>query len=250
MFDWNTMCDGLSASQPWWEPEHGHGYHVNTFGFLAGEPVRRRTGSAFGSALRERITGPFDLDLHVGLDAADLTRVADIDVPGRLPEQPDSPVVLTGDEREQMLLHTYFNPPGLSGVGIVNTTEWRRSAIPSTNGHATARAVAGFYASLLEGAPHRILGRGLVTEATRPHSDGRDLVLDRTTRYGLGFALHLDERPVGTTPAAFGHYGYGGSLGFADPDAGIAFAYLINRPGDRWQNPRTRALLDAVRSCV
>ena len=57
-------------------------------------------------------------------------------------------------------------------------------------------------------------------------------------------------QPVGTTPAAFGHYGYGGSLGFADPDAGIAFAYLINRPGDRWQNPRTRALLDALRSCL
>ena len=94
---------------------------MNTFGFLAGEPVRRRTGSAFGAALRERMTGPLDLDLHVGLDAADLTRVADIDAPAGSPSQPDTPVVLTGDEREQMLLHAYFNPPGLSGVGIVNT---------------------------------------------------------------------------------------------------------------------------------
>lgn len=250
MFDWNTMCEGLAASRPWWRPEHGHGYHVNTFGFLAGEPVRRRTGSAFGAALRARMTGPRDLDLHVGLDTADLPRVADIDAPGRVAEQPDTPVVLTGDEREQMLLHTYFNPPGLSGVGVVNTTAWRRSSIPSTNGHATARAVADFYSSLLPGAPRPILGHGLIAEATAAHSEGHDLVLDRPSRFGLGFALHQDERPVGATPAAFGHYGYGGSLGFADPDADVAFAYLINRPGDRWQNPRTRALLDALRSCL
>jgi CubicO group peptidase (beta-lactamase class C family) len=250
MLDWDTMCGGLAASRPWWEPGRGHGYHVNTFGFLAGEPVRRRTGSSFGGALRARMTGPLDLDLHVGLDAADLTRVADIDTPGPVSEPPGNPVVLTGDERQQMLLHAYFNPPGLSGFGVVNTAAWRRSAIPSTNGHATARGVAAFYASLLAGAPHPLLARGLVAEATTTHSEGHDLVLDRPTRFGLGFALHLDERPVGTTPAAFGHYGYGGSLGFADPDAGVAFAYLINRPGDRWQNPRTRALLDAVRSCL
>jgi len=250
MFHWDTMCDGLAASQPWWRPDEGHGYHVNTFGFLAGEPVRRRTGSAYGAALRERMTGPLGLDLHVGLDTADLARVADIDAPGSTSDQPDPLAALTGDEHAQMLLHTYFNPPGLSGIGVVNTTEWRQSAIPSTNGHATARAISGFYAALLPGSLQPVLGPGLVAEATTTASEGHDRVLDRPSRFGLGFALHQDERPAGTTPAAFGHYGYGGSLGFADPDAGIAFAYLINRPGDRWQNPRTTALLDALRSCL
>jgi CubicO group peptidase (beta-lactamase class C family) len=250
MFDWDTMCDGLADSRPWWEPGAGHGYHVNTYGFLAGEPVRRRTGSTFGTELRTRMAGPLDLDLHVGLDAADLARVADIDTPSQAAKVPDTPVVITDDEHQQMLLHAYFNPPGLSGIGVVNTAAWRQAAIPSTNGHATARGVATFYASLLPGAPRPVLGRGLVSEATTPISDGQDLVLNRPTRFGLGFALHLDERPVGTTPAAFGHYGYGGSLGFADPDAGIAFAYLISRPGDRWKEPRTVALLDAARSCV
>jgi CubicO group peptidase (beta-lactamase class C family) len=253
MFHWDVMCDGLATSRPWWRPDEGHGYHVNTFGFLAGEPVCRATGSTFGAALRERMTGPLGLDLHVGLDDADLARVADIDAfggtTGGNADQPDPPV-LTGDEHEQMILHAYFNPPGLSGIGVMNTTEWRRSAIPSTNGHATARGIAGFYAALLPGAAPRILGRGLVTEATTTQSEGHDRVLDRPSRFGLGFALHQDERPVGATPAAFGHYGYGGSLGFADPDAGIAFAYLINRPGDRWQNPRTKALLEALRACL
>ncbi len=254
MYHWDTMCEGLAASRPWWEPGRGHGYHVNTFGFLAGEPVCRRTGSPFGAALRARMTGPRGLDLHVGLGDADLPRVADIDAPGTTPsgtaDPHHPPAALTDDVHEQMLLHTYFNPRGLSGIGVVNTPEWRRSAIPSTNGHATARAIAGFYAALLPGSPEPILGRGLVAEATTTQSEGHDCVLDRPSRFGLGFALHQDDRPVGATPAAFGHYGYGGSLGFADPDAGIAFAYLINRPGDRWQNPRTRVLLDAVRACL
>jgi CubicO group peptidase (beta-lactamase class C family) len=248
MLHWDTMCDGLAASRPWWRPDEGHGYHVNTFGFLAGEPVRRRTGTSFGDELRTRVTGPLDLDLHIGLDVSDLSRVADIDARNQVPDAPAA--ALTGGEREEMVLHAYFNPRGLSGVGVVNTAPWRQSAIPSTNGHATARAVAAFYAALLPGAQDRILGPALVSEAMTPHSEGNDIVLDRPTRFGLGFGLHLDERPIGTTAAAFGHYGFGGSLGFADPDAGIAFAYLINRPGDRWQNPRTLALLDAVRSCL
>jgi CubicO group peptidase (beta-lactamase class C family) len=218
--------------------------------------VCRVTGSPFGAALRDRMTGPLGLDLHVGLGDADLARVADIDAYGSTPNgvadrpEPPEPPVLTGDEHQQMILHAYFNPPGLSGIGVMNTAEWRQSAIPSTNGHATARAIAGFYAALLPRAPQQVLGRGLVAEATTTQSEGHDRVLDRPSRFGLGFALHQDERPVGATPAAFGHYGYGGSLGFADPDAGIAFAYLINRPGDRWQNPRTRSLLDALRSCL
>ena len=46
--------------------------------------------------------------------------------------------------------------------------------------------------------------------------------------------------------AEFGHFGYGGSLGLADPDAGVAFGYVRCRPGQRWQSPRTQALIDAV----
>ena len=95
-----------------------------------------------------------------------------------------------------------------------------------------------------------MLSRALLDEATTTHSDGDDVVLGRPTRFGLGFSLHQDGRPVGVSPASFGHYGYGGSLGFADADADVAFAYLISRPGDRWQNPRTIRLLEAVRASL
>ena len=58
---------------------------------------------------------------------------------------------------------------------------------------------------------------------------------------GTFFRRHVAE-PL----AADFHFGAGGSLGFADPDARLAFAYTMNRAGPRWQNPRNRALIDAV----
>ena len=75
-------------------------------------------------------------------------------------------------------------------------------------------------------------------------------VLHRPSRFGLGFQLTQPERPLGPDPATFGHFGAGGSLGFCDPEAGVAFGYVMNQMGPRWQNPRNRALIDAVYACL
>ena len=83
-------------------------------------------------------------------------------------------------------------------------------------------------------------------DATTERSYGTDLVLDRPSRFGLGFQLTQAERPLGPNPGAFGHYGAGGALGFCDPDAGLAFGYVMNRMAPGWQSPRNRALIDAV----
>ena len=72
------------------------------------------------------------------------------------------------------------------------------------------------------------------------------MVLDRTSRFGLGFQLTQVDRPLGPNHGGFGHFGAGGSLGFTDPDSGVAFGYVMNQLGLRWQNPRNRALIDAV----
>ncbi|MCZ7631445.1 MAG: serine hydrolase [Microthrixaceae bacterium] len=66
------------------------------------------------------------------------------------------------------------------------------------------------------------------------------------SHFGLGMMLHLDSRPIGISEGSFGHFGNGGSLGFADRDARVGFGYVMNRPGDRWQVPRTRRLLGAL----
>jgi CubicO group peptidase (beta-lactamase class C family) len=64
---------------------------------------------------------------------------------------------------------------------------------------------------------------------------GQDLVLGRPSRFGLGFQLTQPERPLGPGNAAFGHFGAGGSLVFCDPDSGLAFGYVMNQLGPRWQ---------------
>ena len=178
MFDWQTMVDALARTPPWWEPGLEHGYHTNTFGFLVGEPARRALGQRFGEIFAGRVARPLDLDFHIGLTRREHARVATIDHP--IPGPADAAPRFPDDPDDVMRLHAYFNPPGLSGVGIVNTPEWRLAEIPSTNSHATARAVARLYAALAAGGELdgvRVLSESLVDDARREHAAGPDRVL-------------------------------------------------------------------------
>ena len=245
IYDWDRMTAALAAEQPWWEPGSLHGYHVNTLGFLAGEIVRRVTGDGIGVFFRREVAAPLEADFHFGLGPEEDRRVAEYVFGSGLAAGDPEPPTADG-ERQFLLGRVYLNPPGLSGIGTVNTRAWRAAEIPSANGHASARAVARIYAAL----GSRLLAPETIAQATAEHSAGIDFVLGRPSRFGLGFQLTQPERPLGPNPRSFGHFGVGGSLGFADPDAGLAFGYVMNRSGPRWQNPRNRALIDAVYSSL
>ena len=240
MYDWELMIAALAAEKPWWEPGTAHGYHTNTYGFVVGELVRRVTGDDPAEVFRDAIAEPLGADFRFGLPAAEDTRVAEF----LLPTPPPS---LTDPDAVPLLIRrAYFNPPGISGIGTVNTRAWRAAVMPSANGHATARAVARIYSGL-----GRILQPDTLAEATREASSGPDRVLRRPSRFGLGFQLTMPRRPLGPNPGAFGHFGAGGSLGFADPQARLAFAYTPNQgEGPRWQNPRNRGLIEALYACL
>lgn len=238
------MRDALAAEAPYWEPGAAHGYHVNTFGFLVGAVVEAVTGRSVGTYLRDEVCGPLGADFAVGVDDRDLARVAEFRWPAF-----DPPAPPTDDAFARMRFDAYFNPPSLSGAGVVNTAAWRRCEHPSTNAHATARGVARLYEALAAGGHahgYEVVDAATLDEATSEASFGHDLVLDRTSRFGLGFQLTMPERPIGRSPRGFGHFGAGGSLGFCDPDFGVAFGYVSNDMGPRWQNPRNRGLVDAV----
>jgi CubicO group peptidase (beta-lactamase class C family) len=251
--DWDLMCGALAGQAPYWTPGEGHGYHVNTFGFLLGELVARATGLSVAQSLHALVTGPAEAEFTFGLPASEHARAADVlmpDVQLETEEQWAMAFPPTGDDaHDRMIWHAYFNPSGVSGVGSVNSAPWRLAVVPSTNGHATAREVARLYAAFVSGAPG-FAGRGLREEATTTHVDGDDRVLGRPSRFGIGFQLPIESRPLGPNAESFGHYGNGGSLGFADPEAEIVFAYVMNRPGDRWQTTRTQALIDALYACL
>ena len=246
LVDFDRMRSALAATAPWWTPGERHAYHTNTFGHLVGGLVREVTGRTPGAVLRELARDELGgADVHFGLvDDADEARCADVHWDGPTSLGPaDRDALEALSEERRMSLLGYANPPGYSSMGIVNTSAWRRAEVPSTNGHMSARGVARFYDALLGG---RVLAPDLLAEATRPQSTGWCPNLGQFVTFGLGFQPWTPERPIGRTPAGFGHFGTGGSLGFADPSVGVAFGYVMNHVIPRWQSPRNRALVDAT----
>jgi CubicO group peptidase (beta-lactamase class C family) len=249
VFDLPLLCRELAAQEPWWSPGTAHGYHVNTYGVLVGELVRRVTGTSLGTMVRDQIAGPLGADFHIGVRDADMGRVAEFLWPGQ-----DTPGALDGvSEARQMEYAAYFNPPEFSGAGVINTERWRRCELPSTNGHASGAGIARLYEAMVAGGRLdgvEVVDGGALREATEEQVDGEDRILHRPSRFGIGFQLTQAERPLGPNGRPFGHFGAGGSLGFCDPDAELAFGYAINTMGPRWQNPRNKALIDAVYACL
>jgi len=248
MLDWPRMVAALEQQAPWWTPDSAHGYHVNTFGFLVGELVRRATDKTIGHVLRDEVAGPLGADVHIGVPAREHARIAEFLWTMPVPPAPGDPARLS--EEHALQWNTYFNPPGISGSsGWVNSTAWREAEVPSTNGHASARGIARVFAALAVGGTIEgvhVLAAPTLAAATSEHSSGTDFVLLRPSRFGLGFQLTQLERPLGPNPGAFGHFGSGGALGFCDPETGLAFGYVMNHMGPRWQNPRNHALIEAA----
>lgn len=254
VLQWDAMIEALAAQAPWWPPGERHGYHVNTQGFLLGEVIRRISGKTLGTYLRDEIAGPAGIDFFIGFGPELDGRCADMVPPPPSPEADELTRQLSADPASLsglalMRVYAYRNPPEMSGMGIINTRRWRAAEVPSTNGHGNARAVARFYSALagdgaLDGV--QILTPEIIAKAIGEQVYADDVVLQRPTRFGLGFQLTQAERRLGPNPRAFGHFGAGGSLGFADPDARLAFGYAMNQGRAGWQHKHVRHLIDLV----
>lgn len=241
LWNWERMTGALAATEPWWEPGTRHTYHTNTYGHLVGEIIRRASGDMPGERLRA-VAESIDADLWCGLPALEQQRCADV-IWAPANSLGDVDVAsLAGDAL--MVALGYFNPPGYSSRDVVNTVEWRSTQVPSTNGHGSATGVARLYAALLE--PGRLLSPALLAEATTAQSTGYCPVLADDVSFGLGFQPTVPHRPFGPSPHSFGHFGTGGAVGFGDPDARVAFGYVMNHVIPRWQSTRNRALIGAV----
>lgn len=253
MLNWDLMVSELAAQQPWWEPGTKHVYHTNTYGYLVCEPVRRMTGLGPNEFLQERIAEPLGVEVYFGVPDDALDRVATLkwDNGG----DPPDPSILDRpmDDEQRMLLHANLNPSGFSSMGVMNTRAWRQGTVPSTNGHGTASGIARIYSMLAQRGgegDERLLSQSMVRESSSVQSAGYCPSLQREVSFGLGFQVTRPDRPFGPNPDSFGHFGTGGSLGFADPDTGIGFGYVMNHIKPRWQSPRNKALVKALYSCI
>ncbi|MEW2625883.1 serine hydrolase domain-containing protein [Streptomyces sp. NPDC048106] len=253
LYDWELTTARLAATEPWWEPGTRSGYHVVTYGFLVGEVVRRITGLKPGAFLEREVTGPLGIDFSVGLPAGEHGRAAELT---RTPAASDEEGSPTFRNLTRLSLAALANP--VIGPAHANTPEWRAAEVPAGNGHGTARAVAalyGVFAGRGSFGGRRILSPTAAERVREGQGSCVDLVLGAglggESEIGLGLWLSGPRGAYGPNPRAFGHDGFGGSCGLADPEAGVSLGYVVNRMGPRiMDDPRKMALVDALYSAL
>ncbi len=217
--DWDLLCADLAAATPEWEPGSLAAEHALTYGHLLGELVRRVDGRAPNVFVAEEI-GP---DLAFAMSDADMARCAELEY-----DSPDWPERQLG-EPGSVHARAVSNPPGGRDLAVVNSPLWRRAAIPAVNIHTNSRAVARFYADVLDGR---------LPELAVPQYIGEDVFLEHAVTWGLGVQIEED--------GAWGQGGLGGNAGWADPARGLAIAYVTRRLGDFDAVDRIEAALQTI----
>ncbi len=264
LFAWDPIVEALAAQKPYWEPGTQHGYHAVSYGYLVGELVRRITGKTIGTFFAEEIAGPLDAEFYIGLPSSEEPRVSklitmELGMNDEQREMFKNFDLNTLDESVRELVKAFMDPNSLSARALnlsrpaidFNDPAAHAAEIPAAAGICTARGLARFYAGLIgEVDGVRILDDATIETATTEQSVGKDAILMKETRFGLGFFLKSEFAPM-IGPRSFGHDGAGGSMGFADPDAGVAFGYVMNKMQVNLSaDPRPLALVEAVKSCL
>lgn len=240
---WTPAVESLAAEKPAWEPGAAHGYHTYTYGWLTGEVIRRVTGDRVGRFVAERIAGPLGADFWMGLPEQEMPRLAPV-VPGSPPAAGAEldPLTKRMLDRDSLSFRSFamLAPADFNGRPLLASEQ-------PAMGVGTARALARIYAACIgEVDGVRLLRPDTLAAAMATQARGEDLTLVYETHYGTGFQLPFPFRPM-AGDGSFGHYGSGGSVGFANPRLGIAFGYAMNRMGPVWgADPRSKALVDAL----
>jgi CubicO group peptidase (beta-lactamase class C family) len=221
---WDPVVAAIAAQAPNWEPGTEHGYHARSFGWILGEVLKRVTGRSIGAYIADQIAAPLGLDYWVGLPREAFHRCATL-----VPPEGGSDAVAELLGADSLTAMVMSGPSGLFGYNDMwNRPDVLAAEMPSSNGVGDARSLARFYAAVIgEVDGVRLLGPEQLARACEPQSSGPDKVIFRETRFGLGFALQPFLAP-GAGPRCFGHPGAGGALAFADPDAELGFAYVMN----------------------
>ncbi len=232
LLDHDTMAGHLAATRPCHEPGRASAYHAFTYGWIAGELVRRVTGSTLGAFAQSEIAEPLGLDgCFIGTPPAEFHRVAARPVLGPEPglargvaKVIDPLTRLVGFSPARIA--AAFLPRG--GGAVIPTTEFLAAEVPAVNGVFTARSLARVYAAL--GSADGVDGVRLWSDETRrratePQQRRRDLVVPIRMRWRLGY--HQPFPSKRTSPSAFGFYGAYGSGGYADPHRQLAVGFVV-----------------------
>jgi CubicO group peptidase (beta-lactamase class C family) len=261
--DWSTITARLADTAPRWPIGTAHGYHALTYGWLAGELVRRVDPGhrSLGTFVREEIAEPLGVDLWVGLPADFVKRVSPI-----LPSQPNL------DPAVAALIAQFMGPGSPAGdalslngaflseadIGSLGTTAFNSSRvlaaeIPAANGVSNAPSLAKVYAATMapvdgvqlmsDGVRNR--ARTTITPENEP-----DRCLIMPTTFGMGFMTAGMFSPYAGA-GSYGHTGAGGSVAFAQPEREFAFGYVMNQMANNLAaDLRAQKLIDACTSVI
>ena len=221
--NWDKMCAAIADQELWWEPGTKVGYHAYTFGYIAGEIVRRATGKRISQVLREDVAGPLGVadEIYFGMPESEhhrLARLEDAPMAGPMPEMPpDLPMFKAAP------MSAFPN------AAMGNRTDVLSADIPA-GGKGSARAIARMYAALLtEVDGVRLISAERLRQATAVSSTGMDQVFGMPTTWGLGYAIGGLGPVAQDSQTVFGLGGVGGSFACGDTATGIAFAFTKNR---------------------
>lgn len=249
VLDHAAVAAALAAQSPAWLPHEGHGYHPRTFGSLLDELIRRIEGVTLGEYWRTYFAAPLGLDFWIGLPREKLDvvspihppRVANIEAMGEAgAARRDTDFYKALANPKSLTARAFRSPRGLESVTQMNKPEVQMASLPAFGGIGTARGLGKFYAMLANGG---IVEGVRVFESTKPmtetladSSNGFDRIMLRETAFSAGFMRdpvdgegRKTRQLFGPSQSAFGQPGAGGSHAFADPENGIAFAYVMNQ---------------------
>ena len=241
ILDRESVVRAIEKQTPLLPVEAGPAYGPRVFGFVLDEILRRLAGGESLAAYWRRVFAePLGIDLWIGLPENQNARVATILPPRAGPPAAGDELFLRAFVDPNSLTRRAFgSPPGLSGISAMNAPQVRAASLPSMGGIASAQALAKFYAMLASGGcmEGQVFFKKQTLEwmSTRL-TQGFDLVLQREMSFSAGFMMDpLDGNGckirslLGPSLSAFGHAGAGGSLGFAEPEQGIGFGYVMNQ---------------------
>jgi CubicO group peptidase (beta-lactamase class C family) len=255
--DLDRLAGVLARQKPAWAPGTRQAYHAISLGYLEGELLRRidPRHRSLGQFFQDEIATPLGLDFYIRLpESIPNSRLATLARPGPLAMLLGLPFRLLLDVWKP---RSNINR-ALAGSMLAHDAQRiyaRDLEVPAGGGVGTARAIAHAYSVFATGgrelqlrpqtlqalaAPAVAPARGFYDECMR--GDG--------VQFALGFMKHGPVWAFGNE-GSFGMPGTGGSLGFADPKAGIGYAYVTSRMGTSVTgDPRDLALRNAVYAII
>lgn len=242
LYDWQKITHLLAAQSPLWIPGSAAGYHAVTWGFLAGELIRRVTGELPGQYIDRALAEPMDLNFYLGVPDERLDQCAELIGPNHIPaDKLPAPQKKPGNDQvaPSPLFELAQLNPIISPYKHASSTAWRRAQIPASNGHSDARSLAKLYgiAAMNPSSLESALKVAVTTE---------DLVMGHVIKRSEGGFILAYDGNYGPFGQGFGHAGAGGSMAFGDPSRKLGFAYVMNQLQPEGYKPRYGEILDEI----